>query len=153
MANALVQQVAHMRTLVAALVPATAPDRGFRPMRADVTAEQSPLVSDREFTVRADLDTTPETLQWFGVRERDVRARVRLSVLYDGTGDLDVMDARVIEDTDQIVSQMELPASRVSADVRQVVLESRQVQALSDAPGFVLVSLFFTVDYRVETGA
>lgn len=142
--SALADQIEHARTLIAALVPETLPGSPFVLEGRD---QQAPVgLVARRFVVRADT-SAPTTTGWFGAPYRTVRARFLVMVRHDSLGDFEQDDRIFVEDTDQIVSALEVTSARVSSDVMQIVCVDRIVEPV-DEQGRQM-SLVFEVDYRV----
>jgi len=145
MSNAFVDQIAHARALIAALSPVSDAGQPFTLSAGDLATAQEPQPHRRTFNVRVD-PSPPETLGWIGTSYRTIEARFRVECNYDALRDLNDLDAYIVEDTDAIVSALELPTGRVSADVLIIQMVDRQVAQTSDFAAMVLV---FSIQYRV----
>ena len=145
MNNAFVDQIAHARVIIAALSPTSDSGQPFTLSPGDLATAQEPQPHRRTFNVRVDA-APPETLGWIGTSHRTIEARFRVELNYDALRDLNDLDAYIVEDTDAIVSALELPSGRVSADVLIIQLVDRQVAQTSDFAAMVLI---FSIQYRV----
>lgn len=128
MASALYQQIEQAATLIAALTPATDASDTFVRADDEQVVAMEPGYRPRLFSVYPD-GAIPATQERFGTSHRQALGRFVVEVLCDSRADVRARDQRLVEDRDQVIAAMELPASRVNASVQRVSCVDTRIDA------------------------
>lgn len=135
-----------VEVVVAALVPTTTSGCAttYTLARGDDALGDEPEISDRTFEVRSGDGGSPGSM--FGEAYRHVTRPFTVSVRYDGRNAQSALDARMIEDEEQIVSALEKAANR-SAGVHVVTWTGSKYDRTGGE--FQIAHHEFSVMYRV----